>query len=102
MDRALSRLSRSSSSCVRVLSSCAVSNQRMISLTIASCSLVSQIFVFFQCLMPLIVRANLMCRRLMGCSEFTGLFQAVWTASKKSLHSDPEIFKFEAIVRFPA
>ena len=47
MDRALSRLSRLSSSCVRVLSSCAVSNQRMISLTIASCSLVSQIFVFF-------------------------------------------------------
>ena len=47
MDRALSRLSRLSSSCVRVLSSWAVSNRRMISLTIGSCSLVSQIFCFF-------------------------------------------------------
>ena len=32
---------------MRVLSSWAVSNRRMISLTIASCSLISQIFVFF-------------------------------------------------------
>ena len=46
-ERTFSRLRSSSSSCDSDLSSWAVSRRRMISLTIASCSFVSPIFVFF-------------------------------------------------------
>jgi hypothetical protein len=79
---ALSTFRKSNSSYVSNLSSWAVSNLRINSLVIASCSFVSPTLVLRHALMPFAVHASLIWRRFSGAQEeHTGLDHASWTTS---------------------